>query len=774
MARIIDPSAQPRPQARQPGGIARLSAKGPSEAMAQAQIALGSDIAQGSEEIYRAQKIEEERINTLRAQDAATKLNARRMDLTMSEDEGFTRLQGADAVTRPIMKEYGQRFEDAQNQISGTLTNDRQREMFKARAGIARLQYDEDIMRHLAKEGDVYAKQVYDGVIAQAQQEAVTRWDSPNAIATQLATIRSSVQNRAERFGWGADYREAVMQDEAGKIHTAVIGQAIASNNYRYAEAWYNSHKDQIPLATAKVLQKAVEDGTQKDLTAGYNRDFLAVRDSRRGLETLAQRVVGDETLDETRKNIVHGRIINRIETIDLRAERVRLQQERQIGKLITDANANTFAGMPSTVDQLEPIYAAAKGTALEADAKQMVAVANATGTFSKLAPLEQANQITAAEAHIRQDPGKFDRRVLDAWKQIHERMGEQLQKDPITFAQRQGIAEPRPLDLSQPVQAADGLSERFAIGRSMSAKYGAPLRPLTEPEQQLVSRVVAGAGWKERREYLGQIFQASRGDVVGYSAIMAQLAADHPVTALAGEYAAKGRSQASDFLLQGEAILRPNAKADGKPEGGSLVPMPPEQDLRREFDREIRNAYAGRPETRNAMYQATRAVYAKLQSDAGDKDTKAPDLTRLKQAIQLATGGIADYNGKYTPLPYGMPIGDFKDQVKRRTDDMEAAGALPEGITAGTLRDLPLEAAGDGRYVFRSGDGAMVDKAGRAILLDFNQSAAFRSSGFGLEAPEPAPAPKKAGTLDKIKGGPKPKKPSQGPGSVPPAGVRG
>jgi hypothetical protein len=773
MARIIDPSAQERPVARQGGSISRLVAKGPSEVPGKALMQLGEDISAGSQEIYRAQKIEEERINTLRAQDASTQLNTRRMDLTLSEDEGFSRLKGADAVTRPIVQEYGKRFEDAERQIASTLTNDRQREMFKARAGIARLQYDEDMYRHLAKEGDVYAKQVYDGAVAQAQQEATTRWDSPNAIATSLATIRSMVQNRAERYGWADEYREAVMLEESGKVHASVIGQALASNDYRYAESWYKTYKDQIPATTAKVLQKAVEDGTQKDLTARFNTTFLSQRENRQGLLALEKEVL-TSPLDETRKNIVHGRILNRLDALDVRAERERLQQERKIGKLINDANGNTLAGMPSTIEQLVPIYEAAKGTDLEPEARQMVSIANATGTFSKLAPLEQANQITAAEAQIRKDPGKFDRRVLDAWKQIHERQGDLLKKDPITFAVRQGIAEPAPLDLSQPVQAADGLAERFAIARSMTAKYGAPLRPLTEPEQQLVSRAVAGAGWKERREYLGQMFQASRGDVQGYSGIMAQLAADHPVTALAGEFAAKGRSQASDAMLQGEAILRPSTKADGKPEGGSLVPMPPEQDLRREFDREIQNAYAGLPETRNVMYQATRSIYAKLQSDAGDKDTKAPDLTRLRQAIELATGGVEKYRGKYTPLPYGMPIGEFKDQMKRRTDDIEVSGVLPEGITAKTLRDLPLEPAGDGRYVFRSGDGIMFDKNGRQILLDFNQSAAFRPSGYDFVAQEPATAPKKPGTLDNIKGGPKPKKPTRGPETAPPAGVRG
>ena len=747
MARIPDPLAEQRRGARPAGGIARMSANGPSTAPGQAVMQLGADIGAAGEEIYRAQKIEEDRINTMRAEDAFTKLRARQLELTVA-DGGFTRLQGEAAVTRPIRPEYLKRFEEVEQGLAKTLSNDEQRARFKVRAGAARLQFDEEILRHLARQGDVYAKQVYDGAVAQAQQDAAVRWDSPIDVASSLERIRSQVYERAERYGWAPEYREKELKEESGKVHAAVIGEALAKGNYKYAEFWYEQNKGHVTPETQRVLARAVEDGTQKELTAGYNARFLAERDNRAGLEALAKEVV-ESGLDETRKNIVHGRVLNRIETLDLRAERERAQRERTIGKLINDANANTLAGMPSTVDQLTPIYEASKGTPLEAEAKQMVAIANATDAFSRATPVQQAQAITAAETAARADPSKFDRRVVDAWKSIHASQQEMLKKDPVTFAVRQGIAETPPLDLSQPAAAGEALASRYAITRSMQAKYDAPNRPLTEPEVRLVSHSLEGASWKERRDYLGSLFQASGGDLQGYSGIMSQIAQDHPVTAVAGEYAAKGRSQAADLMLQGEAILRPQAKGDGKPDGGGLLPMPPEQELRTEFDRTVRDAYAGRPEARNAMYQASRAIYAKLASDAGDKSTKAINTDRMAEAIRLATGGVEKYQGRVTQMPYGMSLEQFRDQIRLRTEDMQTAGALPEGITAQILRTLPLWSVGDGRYVFRSGNGVLVARQadkGRPpapLTLDFNRSAAFRPSGYGQEAPE-APEPKK------------------------------
>lgn len=710
-----------------------MSARGPSEAPGQALAQLGRDMGAAGEEVYRAQKIEEDRINTLRAEEAFTKLRSSQLELTVGEG-GFARLQGADAVNRPIRQEYGKRFDDIEQGIAQGLSNDEQRLRFKQRASIARLQLDEELLRHGAQQSDVYAKQVYEGAIGQAQQDATVRWDSPLDVASSLERIRSHVFERAERFQWPEEYRDQELKAQSSKVHTAVIAQALAKGNYRYAEAWYESNKDHVPLATATALQAAVVDGTQKELTAGFNAEFLATRENRAGLEDLANRVVGS-SLDETRKNIVHGRVLNRIETLDLRRERERLQAERTIGKLITDANANTLAGMPSTVEQLAPIYEAAKGTAMEGEAVEMVRLANATGSFSKLNPLQQAEMITQAETQARADPSKFDRRVLDAWKSIHAEQQQLLAKDPVTFAVRQGIAETKPLDLSQPAQAGEALADRYGLTRSMQAKYGSPNRPLTEPEAKLITGALEGAGWKERRDYLGALFQASRGDVHGYSGVMSQIAADRPVTAMAGEYQAKGRTPASELMLAGEDILRPSTKADGRPDGGSLFPMPPEADLRSEFDSTVRDAYAGRAGLRNAMYQATRSIYAKLASDAGVKDTKAVDGNLLEQAISLSTGGVYRHNGRTLPMPYGMAGGEFVDQVRRRTVDMQEKGALPAGITAEQLQGLPLEPVGDGRYVFRTGTGVLVivPKAGRPqpVTLDFNRSAAFRPSGY-------------------------------------------
>lgn len=752
MPKLFDPSAQARPTPRLVGGTARIPDVPTSNAEAQGLMSIGKSIEAGANEIFRAQQIEEERINTLRAEEAFNTLRQRQLDLTIGDEDGFTKQKGAAAVTRPLYTEWSKKFEDAELEIAGALSNDVQREKFKSRAAVARLQYQEGILRHLAQEDDAYAKQVYDGVLSTEQQNATAQWDSPNDVALSLERVKNAVEERADRFGWDAEYADAVMRQERGKVHAAVIGQAIATQNYKYAEQWYNENRDDIDPTTAKQLAIAVENGTQKELTNGYNTRYLATENSMQGLESLRKEVLSDETLNEDRKNVLVGRIQNRQYVLENRIQVLENKRLRIVERGITEVNSNTLAGYEATPEQLEPLLNAAKGTELEAEAKRAIALADATRQFRQAPPLVQEQMLTQAETGLRTDPTKFDRKVVEAWRSIYSNQRRDVQDNPVSFAVRQGFIEPpEPIDLTNPDNAGEALEQRFTLARSVANRYQAPIKPLTNEEVTLLKTSMERAAPEQKRDYLGKLFEASGKDMQGYMAMMAQLAPDDPVTAIAGSHAARGRDASADLMLRGQAILRPSSKADGRPDGG-LLPMPPENDLRSGFDRYLRETFAGKPEQRNAHYQASKAIYAALSIDAGDKDTKVLDSDRWEQAMELAIGTIDKHNGRRVVLPHGMDYGDFKDAVADRAERVlkasTAAGvrltqaktmqpdkaqaqlreivnsgsyALDPSWTVSRLNDLPLENVGDGRYMFRTGDSALVDLTGRPVIIDLN-----------------------------------------------------
>ena len=653
--------ARPTPQPAR-GVVSYTPVSGAETAPGQALARLGATVGNVGEKLYSHIKEQENRANTVRAEDAFNQLRQKQLDLTIGE-QGFATRKSGDAVNRPLMQEYGQQFTDAAKEIEDGLANDAQRELFRKRAAVSNLQFKQDILRHVTSENEVYAKQVFDGARKIELQNASARWNDPNAVGLSLERVNGMVSQEADRSGWADEFTKATRTTESSRIHETVINQALGSGNFPYAKAWYDKHKDVLDAGIGARIQAAFEK---------YKDDY-----------------------------------------------------ERKVQKQINEVDSMIRAGFPPRPDQLAPVVSAAKGTSLEADAQQMVVNANATSQFSKMVPAQQAVNLTRLEAAVRRNPSKDDITLLNSFRTIHESQQRALKDSPMSFAVRQGFVDPNspaalPLDLSKPETLGPALSERFDLARNMRVSHGTEFKPLTPEEATLLGDALKQAGVQQKREYFGTLQQATGNDFEGYAAMMAQIAPDDPVTAIAGVYSARGRTQASDLMLKGQEILRPQRKEDGSPDKGKLWPMPPDKDLREGFARYEGEAFSGHPKARSDSYQAALAIYAAKVSEEGNASGEI-DNDLWEESIQLATGGIDRWNGKSVVLPYGQEKSEFKDNLYRRIDAITDSGRLAEGVSASKLKDMPLEPIGDGRYIFRAGDGVLVDKDSQPIIIDFN-----------------------------------------------------
>ncbi len=697
-------------------GDAAAAAGGARNAVADAlsgaanvQMAQGQRAFQIAKDLQVDIQREADRANTLAAEDAFNKLLSKKHELTFSESDGFIYQRGEQAINRerPLMADYGQRFERAAADIEGGLQNDEQRQRFRQRANVARASFDEDVWRHVARESDTYAKEVYDATIATSIRDATAQWDSPNDVGLALVRVQQAVAERADRYGWKADYTKATLQMEQGKIHATVVKQALAADNYKFAEEYAKAHKGDIDPATAAAITREVEQGTQRQLAADYRATYLASENNPEALRTLQETVMKDPKLDDVRRNIQVGQIQSRLQVLENKAA---IQQDRQLRSLergITELNANTLAGFEPSPEQLAPYITAARGTELEPAVTQAVQLANATRNFRNQPPSVQEAMLSQAEAGIRSDPTKFDRRIVTAWRQIYDAQREQVKQSPVSFAVRQGLVDPpAPIDFERPERTADALGQRFSIARSVSNRYGSPMKPLTPEETNVMRQRLDSLGPEGKRAFFGGLAQAAGQDYEGYSAMMAQIAPDDPVTAMAGQYAFHNRP-AADLMLAGQKLLRPQRKEDGTPDQGKLWPMPSDTDLRKNFQSYEKDAFAGKPGARNAMFQAAKAIYAKMSSDEGDA-TGVLKPSRWEEAIRLSTGGIEKYNGRAVVLPYGQSYDQFRDNLSQRVGALAEAKQLPEGMTPQKLLEMPLEAIGDGRYVFRAGNSVV------------------------------------------------------------------
>jgi hypothetical protein len=338
----------------------------------------------------------------LRAEDAFTQLRDRQLDLSIGRRTASRSLKGADAVSRPLLTEWGKRFQDVETEIAGTLSNDEQRQLFKKRADVSRLQFNEEILRHLAREGDTYAKEVYDGTLPPS---SATRWRAGTARTTSSSRSPASTRRSTSAPSATAGRPSTATpcsQQEAGKVHASVVQQAIASGDYKYAQEWFNEHKADIDLPTAKLLEKAVEDGTQKELANGYRAEYLANESSPKALEGLRKRVLGRQDLDDGRRNVLVGTIQNQQFRLERRRDAEHDRVMRTLERGINELNSNTLAGFEPTPTSSPPTSPQRRAPSSSRSSRRPSALANATRMFRNQPPTVQERLLSEAEAGVR------------------------------------------------------------------------------------------------------------------------------------------------------------------------------------------------------------------------------------------------------------------------------------------------------------------------------------------------------------------------------------
>jgi len=699
-----------------------------------------------------AVKHEQERQDTIRAEDAYTRLRQRQLDLTTGEG-GYATTKGEQAVKRPLLKEYTAQFADQVNAIAEGLGNENQKRLFSQRAAVSALQFEEGILHHVIRENDAYAKQVFEGIMTVEQRAATSNWSSPAEVQASITRIEAAVADRAERGSWPSEYTEATRLKEVGAIHSAVVAEAMASGNVKYAQDWFEAHKDDVDKNTAARLQSAVRDGTQRQTVAMYTTMLQQARNSPEGLDELERRVNSDQTLDDTRRTALTGSILARKDALaaaldrqDAKNERARERWERQVERAVDRVRSSLAFGEPS-MQQLEPLINATRNTTMAPEVDALVRTANATRQFRFAPAITQEATLNAMRGAMRTDPTKVDAQMLNTLQGIFDGQQRQLKESGISFAISQGLVDPanpavKPMDTSKP-ETITNLPQRMQLAHAVTDQYKAPLKPLTPEERDLAVATLTAGDTTQRREWFAAMSRATGGDIKAYSAIMAQIAPDQPVLAIAGVAAQRryddGKGQmVADLMLRGHEILNPPRRADGRPDGGTLIPMPAETKMRLDFDNYTREAFAGNAAGRSDYYQAAKAIYAAKSAASGDKDTTQMNSNRWAESITLATGGIEKINGVRLIMPWGVKKDKFLDGLYDRVSLLEANKQLPEGVSRRQLLDMPLQPVGDGKYVFRNGDSVVTSKPeqGRPaipIVVDFNQALPWIPSGSSI-----------------------------------------
>lgn len=346
------------------------------------------------------------------------------------------------------------------------------------------------------------------------------------------------------------------------------------------------------------------------------------------------------------------------------------------------------------------------------------------------------------------------------------------LQKAPLQWSAQRDGNPVQPLDfsgLNSPQgqqQIGQELADRMTTLGAMQKQYGAGVQtlPLLPQEAATLSNQLDTAPAAQRVQLLASLHDAAGSDAA-YSAVLRQIAPHSPVTAIVGGIVGHAAPRDTplwfdqqfapalgnaDLILHGEQLLNPqvSTKADaaaaetGKGSGRGF-PMPADtgmNGMRTAFSTAAGDMFQGRPQLAEAYYSVFKDAYASLAAQKGNV-TGVADPALERQALTVALGNQASFNGTKYSVPYGMDPGQFTGLVQNAVAGAAQKSGAPadwaQRIRGYQLRELG--GLGSGRYMLVNGNTPLVRPDGHGPFTIDLHNQYLASNGGTLPAPQPS-----------------------------------
>lgn len=299
-----------------------------------------------------------------------------------------------------------------------------------------------------------------------------------------------------------------------------------------------------------------------------------------------------------------------------------------------------------------------------------------------------------------------------------------QRKADPIQFSLSSG--QTKPIDMSNQNNFGQSIGLRASQVSELARAYGTPLTFFSKEEESQIGKFFRDAPVSQQSAYLDTIHKSTGGGKP-YMAALQQISANAPSAAVAGILMDKpggvvaeknwfnpdvsvSPSTASQTILAGAAARKGSKEAKG-------ITMPKENDMRLEFSNTVKDAFAGDAQGASMAYDVAKDYYAGIMAQKGDLSGEL-DSDVWEQAINVATGGVHDYNGMGNVLlPWGMSSEQFDKEVNQawETQVTGAGVKAPPG-------QYGLQSYGDSQYLVKLGTGYLLKQDGTPVVIDLTQ----------------------------------------------------
>ncbi|HFL1447910.1 TPA: hypothetical protein ACG1QI_004311 [Enterobacter kobei] len=424
-------------------------------------------------------------------------------------------------------------------------------------------------------------------------------------------------------------------------------------------------------------------------------------------------------------------------------ADQIRKQQQAEyrtsIDSRVRDASAAYMRGVdfpnaPTQTDFLAA-YGVREGNLRYTEFKNTQIAGQYIGSFRNM----PTSSIQAAVENLKPNTGETGEgyaaraQAYDAVVSAASTVIAQRKADPVQFSLSAG--QTQPIDMTNENSFGKTIALRASQAGELAKSYGTPLTFFSKDEANQIGAFFRDAPVSQQSAYLDTIRKSTGGGQVYMSALQ-QISTNAPSAAVAGILMDKpGGISAQKSWYNPDVVVSPEASAQTilsgaaarkGSDGAKGIPMPKDNDLRLEFSNMVKDAFAGDAQGASMAYEIAKDYYAGVMAKKGVVSGEIDDDT-WKDAINVATGGIHDYNGQGNILlPWGMSADQFDTRVSQAWQEqvIDAGIKAPPG-------QYGLQSHGDSQYLVKLGTGYLLKQDGTPVIIDLTQQRQRFSEGI-------------------------------------------
>jgi soluble lytic murein transglycosylase-like protein len=251
MAKLPDRTALGNTPTPQPTlGVVGIQANDSGlEAPGQAMAAAGKSIIAVGEDIAR----EQEKIDTVRVEDAWNQYKTAALDITTGAD-GVLTVQGANAVNGNLLQKASTALTTQREALLQTLGTDEQRKRFAQRTQITDLQTKQQVLGHLMKEHVAYSKDVFGGSEAAAKAQVAAAPTDPGVFLGARDTVMAQADYYLREAGVSAPGAIKAFKDKLSDGLWATRIDTLLYSNPVLADAMFRANEKEIKSPEVRLL----------------------------------------------------------------------------------------------------------------------------------------------------------------------------------------------------------------------------------------------------------------------------------------------------------------------------------------------------------------------------------------------------------------------------------------------------------------------------------------------------------------------------------------